>query len=990
MANAIENIYPLSPMQQGMLFHTLLEPSAKLYCEQLMCRVKGVLDLPSFRKAWTHIVDTNPILRTVFDWESKKFVQIVLRKSSIEFDYLDITKEKGKEHFIKQEDALDLAKGFDLEYGPLIRFKLYKLAKDNYVFRMSYHHIILDGTSLPFLFEDFFQIYTAVVGGKALPLSCRKPYEEYIRWLIERKTNNSSQFWKKYLNGYYGFSSSLKSNIAHTQKTSAVCYKKTVIPDSAVEKLEEISKQFRITINNLTQVVWGINWGNQNHVNDVVFGSTITDRHPELEGSGQMIGMFLGTLPMRLKIDGEQSFIYHAKSLQANWLEMQEHSHLPLYKIKKLLGIKANESLFQSIFTYSAESLFHNSKHKASTLNFALHEYRELTNYNFTVDVTYFDKLTFQLSYPKGVVGEKNAESIVEGYKKLLLKFVDFPETPIKKLISKNVQTDLSIVGFVKEKTSVSIRKVAPNGNDTRSLVEKDVAEIWKEVLGAKDISTNDNFFELGGDSISSIRVVSKLVHKGYQTSIKQMFENPTIRSLSLAIVESECNEKKRRAFKIPKIIGSRVVKDYKNNVENIMPVSFVQKYILSNSLRDQTSLYHDQSSFEYQGEIDYNFFEDAWNHVVYLNPMLRTIFYWDAEVPFQVVLKKSPVKLDLIDLSDKPKAQQEDHIEHYKLKDIERRFDFKKGPLLRITLFKLNNSRHIFFLSFNVITMDGWCFALVLNDFYEYYKALVNGVRLPSFQRAPYSEYITWLCRQDVQRALGYWKAYLQNTKFRTYIRREEKKVIDKKYNIGSQKITLPYSFKKRLENIAKRKHITPNMIFQVAWAYLLRNISNEQTIVIGATVSGRPPELPKSDKMVGLFFNDIPVKYEFGEKVNFFEITECAQREFSESRQHEYISSQQILKALQLSDQIELFQTLVVFENYPKQEELLLKSKNKAYMTEVSNWRRETSNIDITIYIELTKQVVIDIRYLQNLFSPERIKKILDEYENILMRLV
>lgn len=977
-------------MQQGMLFHTMLEPSAKLYCEQLICRVKGALDLRSFHEAWIYIVNTNPILRTVFDWKSKDFVQIVLRRPNTEFDYSDITKEKGKEHLLKQENALDLARGFDLEYGPLIRFKLYKLAKDNHIFRMSYHHIILDGISLPLLFEDFFQIYTAMVGGKAIPLSYRKPYEEYIRWLIERKTNNSSRFWNKYFNGYCGFSSLLKSNITNTQKTSEVGYKKIVIPDSAVEKLEKISKRFRITINNLTQVVWGINWGNHNYINDVVFGSTVTDRHPELEDSGQMIGMFLNTLPTRLQIDYEQSFVHHAKSLQVNWLEMQEYSHLPLYEIKKLLGIKANEELFQSIFTYSAESLFHNSRHKASTLNFALHEYRELTNYNFTVDVTYFDKLTFQLSYPKGVVSEKSAESILEGYKKLLLKFVDFPETPIKKLIGKNVQTDFPMIGFAKKKTPASLKKVELNGNNTHSLVEKDVADIWKEVLGVKDISTSDNFFELGGDSISSIRVVTKLISKGYQANIKQIFKNPSIRSFSLAIMKSNRNEKKIRVFNVPKILKSKVVKDCGDNVENIMPVSFVQKYILSNSLRDQTSLYHDQSSFEYQGEINYNFFEDAWNHVVYLNPALKTIFYWDGEEPFQIVLKKSPVKLDFVDLSDKPKTQQGDYIEHYKLKDLETRFDLKKGPLLRITLFKLNNKRHVFFFSFNVIIMDGWCFSLILNDFYEYYKALVNGVRLPSYRRAPYGEYITWLYRQDFQTALDYWTVYLQNTKFETYIQREEKKIINKKYNIGSQKIILPYSFKKRLESVAKRKHVTSNMIFQAAWAYLLRNISKEQTIVIGATVSGRPPELLGSDKMVGLFFNDIPVKYEFGEKVNFFEITERAQKEFNESRQHEYVSSQQIKKALQLSDQTELFQTLVVYENYPRQEELLLKSKKRVHMVEVGNWRREASNIDITIYIELTKQVVIDVRYLQNLFGAERIKKILDEYKNILVKIV
>jgi len=175
---------------------------------------------------------------------------------------------------------------------------------------------------------------------------------------------------------------------------------------------------------------------------------------------------------------------------------------------------------------------------------------------------------------------------------------------------------------------------------------------------------------------------------------------------------------------------------------------------------------------------------------------------------------------------------------------------------------------------------------------------------------------------------------------------------------------------------------------LFQTSWAAVLRQASSHKDIVIGTTVSGRHPELSGSDQMIGLFFNDIPVRFSIPDIETNTILNEAVkvQNSFSHSSEFDYVALTQLKKIMNISESEEIFQTLFIFENYPKHEQSELQSEGKEFLREAANWRREASTIDINVYVEIGEISTIEIRYSSELFSKKKIDELLSLYRKIL----
>ena len=198
MANSnkknIEAIYPLSPMQQGMLFHTLYHPETGEYFEQMTCTITGKLDLSAFEKAWQDVIDRHPILRTSFVWKkTSKMLQVVHQEVKIPInivDWRDVSDSVVDTYF---RDFLknDREKSFNLSKAPLIRLALVRIEEEKYKFVWSNHHILLDGWSLPILWEELFSFYEAYRQNISIHISPGRPYRDYINYLQKQDTTQA-------------------------------------------------------------------------------------------------------------------------------------------------------------------------------------------------------------------------------------------------------------------------------------------------------------------------------------------------------------------------------------------------------------------------------------------------------------------------------------------------------------------------------------------------------------------------------------------------------------------------------------------------------------------------------------------------------------------------------------------------------------------------------------------------------------------------------
>src|SRR5258708_4232462 len=201
----VEDLYPLSPMQQGLLFHSLLEPESGFYVTQLSCTVSAGLNVAAFNEAWQKVLTRHPILRTAFMWEGiDEPLQLVRQQVQLSIEQQDWradAENAQQEHFEHLLEA-DRGRGFDLSQAPLMRLYLIRVKDDAYRFVWSSHHILLDGWSSSLLLKEVFTLYEAFVAGQQVRLEDVPPYRDYIAWLQEQDKSEAEAFWRETLAGF--------------------------------------------------------------------------------------------------------------------------------------------------------------------------------------------------------------------------------------------------------------------------------------------------------------------------------------------------------------------------------------------------------------------------------------------------------------------------------------------------------------------------------------------------------------------------------------------------------------------------------------------------------------------------------------------------------------------------------------------------------------------------------------------------------------------
>lgn len=201
----IEDLYELSPMQQGMLFHTLYAPESEVYFEQLLCILSGKLNFSAFQQAWEQVVARHSVLRSSFYWEEiQKPLQMVNKQVDlpwVQMDWRHLTPDEQQKH-LEEFLSSDRQKGFNVTQAPLMRFTIIQLGEETYQFIWSHHHILFDGWSMQIILKEVLAFYEATQRGENLRLQEVRPYREYIEWLQQQDSDKAKNFWQKTLQGF--------------------------------------------------------------------------------------------------------------------------------------------------------------------------------------------------------------------------------------------------------------------------------------------------------------------------------------------------------------------------------------------------------------------------------------------------------------------------------------------------------------------------------------------------------------------------------------------------------------------------------------------------------------------------------------------------------------------------------------------------------------------------------------------------------------------
>ena len=422
-ADNIQDIYPLSPMQEGMAFHSRFASSSGAYIIQLSCEMSGQFEPKTFAKAWDQVLARHPSLRVcIFEAGDNVDHQVVLRRVTLEWKTLDWMLQSSTDQENAWQDLVlrDRLLDYSLETAPLMRCYLVKISATRWKFLWSHHHILTDGWCLPILMKEVLHFYH---NPDDTALRLPTPYRDYIAWLKQQDLDVAKTYWLNYLADFsaptfLGIEKSLQQD---TQTSvSQFAEVNLLLSKELSRKLADIAKRHRLTLSNILQSAWATLLHIYSQSNDIVFGATVSGRPPELDGVEGMVGLFINTLPVRAKLQPNETIVQFMTTLLHNQMDSDLYAYTPLVTIQACSELPARTPLFNSILVFENYPLDDSIDQQAQLLSFNSLQLHEQTNLPLTITASGGDNVPIKISYDQTIFDERGISQILENLQRLL------------------------------------------------------------------------------------------------------------------------------------------------------------------------------------------------------------------------------------------------------------------------------------------------------------------------------------------------------------------------------------------------------------------------------------------------------------------------------------------------------------------------------------------------------------------------------------------
>jgi len=350
----------LTPVQQGILFHSNYSRPSSVYTEISHYELRGPLDVAAFKQAWQQVINRHAILRTFFDWENRETPQQAVRPQvalpwqAFDWQHLSAAEQTDQLQALLKTDR---KQGFDLSQPPLLRLTLVRLAPDCYRFILSHHHIILDGWSVALLLKEVFTLYRATRQGEAVFLAQARPYPTYISWLQNQDTSPAEAYWREALRGFT--TSTPLPTEDQPDAPEAYLEQQLRLSPAATQSLQQLARQHHLTLNTIMQGAWALLLRRYSGETDVLFGTAVSGRTIPLPGIEAMVGLFINSLPVRVQVSPRTNLLAWLQELQAQQVQARQWEYASLRDIQTWSEVRRarNESLFDSILSFNNYTL---------------------------------------------------------------------------------------------------------------------------------------------------------------------------------------------------------------------------------------------------------------------------------------------------------------------------------------------------------------------------------------------------------------------------------------------------------------------------------------------------------------------------------------------------------------------------------------------------------------------------------------------------------
>ncbi|MCC6177440.1 MAG: amino acid adenylation domain-containing protein [Chloroflexi bacterium] len=434
----LEDLYPLTPLQEGLLYHSLAAPGSTVYVEQVTWTLEHALDVPDFARAWQQAIDRHPILRTGFLWqEADDPLQVVYREVTLPLQHEDWREISPPEQRARLDTLIEAERqrGFDLTRAPLLRLAVVRLRNEAYACVWTFHHLLLDGWSVSLLLAEVFGRYRALREGTPLELPAPPPYRSFVAWLQQQDPAAAERFWRDALQDF-GEATTLPvgTGVRAVDEPDAPAEHLAWIPEPTLRALQALARRERLTLNTIVQGAWALLLGHYCGTDDIMFGATVSIRPPDLPDVEGMLGLLINTLPVRAQLSADAMLVPWLKGLQARQVAARAFAHTPLASLQQWTGVPRAQPLFQTLVVFENYPLDQLSR-EVGSLGLEVTDASSATHPNYPLNVAVMpEQRTLRFVYSPRHFTAPAIERLAEHLGVLLEGIAANPERPLGEL----------------------------------------------------------------------------------------------------------------------------------------------------------------------------------------------------------------------------------------------------------------------------------------------------------------------------------------------------------------------------------------------------------------------------------------------------------------------------------------------------------------------------------------------------------------------------
>ncbi|WP_240507295.1 non-ribosomal peptide synthetase, partial [Streptomyces kanamyceticus] len=465
--SALTEVWPLSPLQEGLLFHSDFDDRGPdVYAVQFMLAVEGPLDAPRLRTSWERLLDRHAALRASFHRrKTGEAVQLITRNVTLPWREVDLSELAEPDVWDQAEKlaAQERAERLDLAVPPLLRLLLIRLGEHRHRLVVTSHHLLMDGWSMPVLLDELAAVYEA--GGDASVLRRAASYGEYLAWLDRQDKEAARAAWRAELAG-----TDESTLVAPADRgTTPVLPDESIVrlPEESTRALVELGRAHGLTVNTLVQGAWALVLARLAGRTDVVFGATVAGRPTDLPGAESMVGLLINTLPVRVPLDGAQPVTHMLARLQERQSALFAHQHTGLAEIQRLAGPGA---VFDTLMVFENYPQPPAAPPTPDRPTFTASAGHQATNYPLTLGILVTDRVTIRVTSRPDLIGRREAAEAGQRLIRVLEQFIADPMAP---------------VAHIDVLTEAERLRVVDRWNDTgRPVAAGSVVEAFEERVG--------------------------------------------------------------------------------------------------------------------------------------------------------------------------------------------------------------------------------------------------------------------------------------------------------------------------------------------------------------------------------------------------------------------------------------------------------------------------------------------------------------------------